>query len=119
MKLQLIIDHRFQRDGAGAIHSSQNYHHEFFPEHYTPVFDRIEVLARVADVETASGRQTSGAGVEVVDLGNWNGQAGFLRQRSAVRRRLLRRLDGDAAVIMITPGVLGISSYEALRELFA
>ena len=116
MRLTLLFDHRFYRDRDGRIFSRQNYNYQTIKDRYLSVFDRVRIVARVA--EDFSVEQwpayTEGDGVQVVSLGDWNGPVGFIRRRRAVSRALFHQLQSDEVIIAIAPGIVGLTSLKQL-----
>ena len=116
MYLTLLFDHRFYRDRSGRIFSLQNYNYQTIKERYLGTFDRIRIVARVADDPRVEQwpAYSEGDGVEVISLGDWNGPAGFLHRRWAISKLLFPQLESDGAIIAITPGIVGYISREHL-----
>jgi glycosyltransferase involved in cell wall biosynthesis len=114
--LTLLFDNRFYRDKDGCVFSIKYYNHSLFVHRYLQVFDRIRILARVANngPRERQGEPTSGDGVEVISLGDWNGLSEFLWKRPALVARLDEYLSKDTAVIMSAPGVVGSLACERL-----
>lgn len=109
MKLTLLYDHRFYRDGDGVVFSTSNYNYELFRERYLRVFDEVAVLARVSTAQPPrprNGSATEGPGVSVVDMGSWSGLRTLASSAPTVVRRMAPYTDGSRAVICIVPGRL-------------
>ena len=119
MKLLVLFDHRFFRAHDGQIFSDKAYRYGFFQSRYLQVFDKVVILARVADVDMPqpTSEVTEGAGVKVLALPDWTGLIGFFRNRRLVIQRALAEARGEpSAVLMIGPGGIGSLAYDSLRR---
>lgn len=119
MKLLLLFDHRFFRAQNGQIFSDKAYSYGFFQSRYLQIFDKVAILARVAEMELAQppGEATEGAGVKVLALPDWAGPMGYLRERRLIIQRALAEARGEpSAVLMIGPGGIGSLAYNSLRR---
>ena len=111
MYLTLLFDHRFYRDRSGRIFSLQNYNYQTIKERYLGTFDRIRIVARVADDPRVEQwpAYSEGDGVEVISLGDWNGPAGFLHRRGPFQNFCFRNLNQMEPLSPSPPELLAIS----------
>jgi glycosyltransferase involved in cell wall biosynthesis len=118
MNLLLLFDHRFFRAKNGTIFSDKSYHYSFFKSRYLKAFDRISILARVADANCyeSSSEGTEGDGVSVIALRDWVGPLGYVRNSRAIVNIALREASKPSALIIIAPGGIGSAAYKALRQ---
>jgi len=115
MKLLVLFDHRFLRAPNGEIFSDTSYSYSFFSQRYLPVFDEVLVLARVARTAFApSGCGTEGPGVRVLDLPDWSGPIGFIRNRKRITEAVRAASRTPVAVTMIVPGGIASVAFEDL-----
>jgi glycosyltransferase involved in cell wall biosynthesis len=107
MELVILFDHRFYRTPGQTVYSPTSYCCSFFQKRYLSVFEKVNIVARVADVpadRVLSHKPTEGPGVTVVDLGEWTGARGFLKSRRAISHATKRFMGQGAAFVMIVPG---------------
>lgn len=109
MNLTLLFDHRFYRDKDGTVFSLQNYNYQFFVDRYLQIFDGINILARVSSSlpRKREAEKTTGEGVSIFPIEDWNAQRFPWAWRGKVRRTLEQVLSNPTAVISISPGITG------------
>ena len=106
MKVFLTLEHRFQRTPDGAVWSTM------FPQtlwqRYLGIFDEIELVARVRDVESvdATFKRVDGNGVRFRGLPYYQGPQQFLLKCLPFRRALLAITEERAPVILRVPSNL-------------
>jgi glycosyltransferase involved in cell wall biosynthesis len=116
MRLLVVFDHRFFRGDDGTIFSAKSYGHSFFAKRYLRAFDAVTILARVAEAPagTITAEPTSGPGVTLASLGDWQGPLGLARAWRAVRAGIDRHLREAEAVLLIAPGMLATLAHGRL-----
>ncbi len=106
MKVFLTLEHRFSRTPDGAVWSTM------FPnsiwQRYLSVFDEIELVARVRDVESVNStfKRVDGDGVRFRGLPYYQGPQQYLAKWLPFRRALLAIADEGAPVIVRVPSNL-------------
>lgn len=107
MKVTIVIEQRFYRTGDGTIWTSTMFPYSFWTR-YLVVFDFVNVIARVQDVEAAdpSWSEASGKNIAFNPLPYYVGPMQYLRRFYLVRQALLRAIESSEAVVLRVPSAL-------------
>jgi glycosyltransferase involved in cell wall biosynthesis len=119
MILNLVIDHRFFRDGDGVVFSPQHWNYRLFEMRYLKVFQAVRVFARVSDGASPrprGGDHAEGPRVSIISLGDWTGPGELASKFVAVDRRLRSELRRGDAHMLIAPGQLTSLAARHLRR---
>lgn len=107
MEAIVALDNRFTQCG-GTLYDTYTQDARFWAD-YLEAFDRLRIVGRVRRVAAPppGAHVVSGPRIAFTSLPYWEGVAGFLRVRKAVRRRL-REVAGSAeAAVLRIPGLVG------------
>lgn len=104
MQLLILMERRFRRTPDGTIWTDG----PSFCQQYLGVFDRLEVLARVRDVNAPPDgwSRAGGEGIEFRTIPHYIGPKEYLSRRSKVREAIDHAYRREAAVIMRLPSFL-------------
>lgn len=105
MRLSITSDGRYLRTPDGAVWSDGALHYGVWSR-YLDVFDRVNVVARVAPIALAHDklRRADGEGVEFSDVPTYVGVWQYLKQAGAVKRAARAAIRPDDAVMLNVPG---------------
>ncbi len=105
MRLSITSDGRYLRTPDGAVWSDGALHYGVWSR-YLDVFERVNVVARVAPIAAAHDklRRADGDGVEFSDVPTYVGVWQYLKQASAVKRAARAAIRPDDAVMLNVPG---------------
>ncbi|WP_323373708.1 glycosyltransferase [Plantactinospora alkalitolerans] len=115
-RVVVTVEARFSRSPDGTIWTRGGPSYRFFTR-YLSAFDRVRVVARVADVpgRDDGAKRVDGAGVEVWPVPCYIGPAQYLTRRAAVVRAVRAAAEDGDAVVLRVPSPLG-SLLAASRE---
>jgi glycosyltransferase involved in cell wall biosynthesis len=101
MQVLVTTEERFSKTPDGSVWTSGTCSQSFW-QRYLDVFDRVRVLARVADVRTRPelSARVDGDGVTVEPLPHYIGPAGYARARFSIQRATRQVLSRAEAVIL-------------------
>ncbi len=107
MNATLFFDHRFRRAPDGTLYSPKSYSADLFTRRYLGVFDTLNVISRIEDVENTADpiSPSESDRITIQSIGDWRGLTAFLRNRSSIRK-LIYGIPRDHSVIVIAPGML-------------
>lgn len=105
MRLSITSDGRYLRTPDGAVWSDGALHYGVWSR-YLDVFDRVNVIARVAPIALPHDklRRADGPGVEFSDVPTYVGVWQYLKQAPAVKRAARGGIRPDDAVMLNVPG---------------
>jgi len=105
MRLSITSDGRYLRTPDGAVWSDGALHYGVWSR-YLDVFDRVNVIARVAPIDAAHEklRRADGPGVDFSAVPTYVGVWQYLKQASAVKRAARAGIRPEDAVILNVPG---------------
>ena len=101
MRLSVIVEQRFDRTPDGAVWTSGQFPRDYWNRHLT-VFDDVNVVARVREIERApfAATRADGNGVSVSDIPYYEGPGQYLRRIRAIRRAVIRAVAPEDAVLL-------------------
>lgn len=105
MRLSITSDGRYLRTPDGAVWSDGALHYGVWSR-YLDVFDRVNVVARVAPIDAPHDklRRADGHGVEFSDVPTYVGVWQYLKQARAVKSAARAGIRPDDAVMLNVPG---------------
>ncbi len=107
MQLAVVLDHRFWVTPDGCVWTDGPFPYSFFTR-YLDVFDRVLVVARIAQTDQAGQHwlRANGDDVGFATVPCYIGPWEYLKQRTAVRRSIKQALAAQQAIILRAPGQL-------------
>lgn len=101
MKVTVALDHRFSRTPDGTVWTRTFFGPSFW-RRYLEVFDHVEIVARVLDVDAAEDQwqRVTNKEVSVVGLPHYIGPVGYLRQARRIRAAA-RQVPAKAEAIIL------------------
>lgn len=117
MNLSLILEHRFERTPDGHVWTQIAFTNADW-QPYLEMFDNINVIARVKDVDKVGDdrKLSSGLNVNFVALPYFVGPEQFLLKARVVERAIQEALQVKSAVLLRVPGILGEIAYKILKR---
>lgn len=117
MKISLILEHRFERTPDGRIWTQIAFTNTDWHS-YLEMFDGINVIARIEDVDKVDDdrKLSSGPNVNFVPLPYFIGPEQFLPKAVVVEKVVREALKDKSAVLLRVPGILGEIAYKVLRR---
>lgn len=117
MKLMIAIEARFFRTPDGTIWSESVPAYSFW-QRYLEVFDSVEILARVQEVDrVAPGYlRAGGERVRFIPLPYYIGPRQYLRQALKIRRVVRDAVQQAEAVLLRTPGQVSSCVFSQLKR---
>ncbi|MDG4766080.1 glycosyltransferase family 4 protein [Solwaraspora sp. WMMD406] len=113
----VTTENRLQRTPDGAVWTVAGPAHSFWTR-YLSAFERVRLLARVADVSTppAGASRVDGLGVQVWPLPSDVGPTRYLPRRRALRRAVRDAVDDVEAVVLRVPSPIAAVTIAILRR---
>jgi glycosyltransferase involved in cell wall biosynthesis len=110
MKVNVILEHRFDRTSDGRVWTMTQFPYSFW-HRYLAVFDSVQVVARVQDVphQIDGALRVDGQGVSVLALPYYVGPLAFIKKVLPIRKILSRIVRERSALILRVPSTLGLT----------
>jgi glycosyltransferase involved in cell wall biosynthesis len=115
MHVLISLEERFKRTPDGAVWSDSTFFYSFW-KRYLEVFDKVRVMARVADAVTRqeSWKRADGENVAFVALPYYVGPIAYAKRFLSIGRAIRRELRRQDALIMRVPSPI---AHRVQREL--
>ena len=118
MTLVFTTEHRFEKLADGNIYSITGLYSLKFWQRYLEKFDKIVVIARVAEVENVYSESflANSRSVYFIPLPYYIGLGAFLKKRSIIKKILTEQAIVGRSYLCRVPGVLGYMMSDILKE---
>lgn len=118
MNAAIFLEHTFLRDREGHVYSQQGLDASFW-RRYLEVFDALQVVSRVREVDElpAGAVRTDAPQMSFVALPPYVGPRAFVRQIGSLRAIAAQAVDQADAVILRVPGPIANLGWSRLRRL--
>lgn len=117
MDLVFTLEHRFERTPDGKVWTRAAFEYSLW-KRYLDVFDRVQVVSRVRDVETvqAGRKRADGKQVSFKPIPHFIGPLQYLRNFGNIRKLIRECSSGEASYIMRVPSLLGTLMLRELKK---
>jgi glycosyltransferase involved in cell wall biosynthesis len=117
MNITITLEHKFCRTPDGTVWSRSQFPYSFW-RNYLELFDEVQVVARVLDVEEADADwlPASGTGVAFSAVPYYVGPLAFARNYLAIRKSIGASIAEDSAVILRVGSPIGTIAHSILRR---
>lgn len=103
MKVLVSLEYRFKRTPDGKVWTEMSFQYPFW-QRYLNVFSRVEVIARIQDVESLKTKHhlASGDNVNFNAIPYYHGPKDYLKKKNKIKKEISSILSkhSDAAIIM-------------------
>lgn len=108
MNLLVSLEHRFMRTPNGKVWSQTMFDYKFWIR-YLNIFDHVNVVARIKDVDNipADWNEASGPGVSFLKIPYYIGPEQFLIKLLKIKKEIKKALEKSEAVILRVPSIIG------------
>ncbi len=116
--LNLVVDQRFLQTPDGSVWTHTPPTYDFFRP-ALEVFDRLRVIARIADIASPppNARRVDGPGVELVAIPSYIGPFQYLRRHASISSVLSRIIHLDGSFLLRIPSQTGFLVASRLEQI--